>query len=265
MIDFNFSPMEEDIGIFGKKGTGKTTRAKMILDLIPNIARIIWSPQKALENFGGYGEPVDKIEDLHHGAFIWTGIYNKATFLNFCNKVMEFKNLVLVVDDCHEYVSKQFMPPEFETLVMSGRNRGISGIYLSPFPAQVPNQILGNCTHIFNYQMNLISQIEWVRDNFFGDSAWLLLPKNLRNKMYISNNDIDILPQYAFLYRKDSDMRTQFSWGGQSDEIKASDEIKEDSEPNANTETSDSSVSGESLSQEIQQREKSEHTPENSP
>jgi len=265
MINFDWSPLEEDIGIFGKKGTGKTTRGKMILDLIPNTARIIWSPQKAMENFGGYGEPVENIEDLHHGAFIWTGIYNKATFLNFCNKVMEFRNLIIIVDDCHEYVSKQFMPPEFETLVMSGRNRGISGIYIGPFPAQVPNQILGNCTHIFHYPMNLISQIEWVRDNFFGDSAWLLLPKNLRNKFYTGQTDIDVMPQHGFLYRKDSDMKTQFSWGGETDEIKASDETIEDSEPSTNRDSSDSSVPREPLPQEIQESEKSEHTSQKDP
>ena len=148
------------MGCFGKKGTGKTTRAKMVLDLVPNIARWIWSPQKAKENFSGYGEFVDKIEDIHHGAYIYTGIYNKANFIRFCNRVMEFKNGIVVVDDCHEYVSKQFMPPEFETLVMSGRNRGISGIYISPFPAQVPNQILGNLSHIFNYKMKKCSKFK---------------------------------------------------------------------------------------------------------
>jgi len=264
MINFDWSPMQEDIGCFGKKGEGKTTRAKMILDTIPNTARIIWSPQRPLDNFAGYGEPVEKIEDLHHGAYIWNGIYNKANFLNFCNKVMEFQNLILVVDDCHEYVSKQFMPPEFETLVMSGRNRGISGIYISPFPAQVPNQILGNLTHIFNYKMNLLTQIEWVRDNFFGDEAWLLLPKDKRNKFYTGENDIESIPEHGYLYRKDSQAKTQFSWQSESEALSSSDE-NENHEPSDITETANNSVSGTEMPKEVSISEKSEHTSQNSP
>ncbi len=209
-LDFNWSPYKEDIGIFGKKGEGKTSRARVLLDTIPNIPRWIWSPQRPLENFQGYGTPVSNIEDLQHGAFIWNGTYNKETFLKFCNKAFEnMRNLVLVFDDVHEYVSKQFIPPEFETLILSGRNRGLSSIFISPMPAKVHNSILAQCSHIFAYNFNLQTQIEWLRDNFFGNEAWLLLTKDLRNKFYTDSNSIDQLPKFSYLYRKDTDSKTQ--------------------------------------------------------
>jgi len=209
-LDFYYSPFKEDIGIFGKKGEGKTSRARVVLDTIPNIARWIWSPQRPLENFGGYGTPVTNMNDLKHGAFIWNGTYNKENFLNFCKRAFfHMRNIVLVFDDVHEYVSKQFIPPEFETLILSGRNRGISNIFISPMPAKVHNSILAQCSHIFAYNFNLQTQIEWLRDNFFGNEAWLLLPKDLRNKYYTDANSIDILPKYSYLYRKDVDTKTQ--------------------------------------------------------
>jgi hypothetical protein len=109
----------------------------------------------------------------------------------------------------HEQVSKQFISPEFESLILSGRNRGISCIYISPAPAKVHNSILGSCSHIFAYKMTLQSQIEWLRDNFYGNEAWLLLSKDLRNKFYRGENDPDQLPKFSYLYRKDTDMKTQ--------------------------------------------------------
>jgi len=209
-LNFNWSPFYEDIGIFGKKGEGKTSRAKQLLDLIPNLPRWIWSPQRPLENYKGYGEPVKSIDDLKYGAYLYDGDYTRENFKRFCTRAFQhIRNIVLVIDDVHEQVSKQFISPEFESLILSGRNRGISCIYISPAPAKVHNSILGSCSHIFAYKMTLQSQIEWLRDNFYGQEAWLLLSKDLRNKYYRGENDPDQLPKFSYLYRKDTDMKTQ--------------------------------------------------------
>lgn len=209
-LNFNWRPFYEDVGIFGMKGEGKTTKATEILDLVPNLARWIWSPQKAKENYGGYGHPVNKIEDLKHGAYLWTGDFSKKTFLKICDRLNNhFRNIIFVGDDIHEQQTKQFIPPEFDKLLSSGRNRGISGIYLSTYPSKVHNTILSGCSHIFGFKFNLVKQIEWLRDNYFGNEAWLLLPKDLRNRYYTGESDPDILPRFSFLYRKDTDIRTQ--------------------------------------------------------
>jgi hypothetical protein len=209
-LNFNWSPYYEDIFIGGKKGEGKTTRAKKILDLIPNIPRWIWSPQRPLENFEGYGEPVTSISEMKHGAYLFAGDYTKANFEEFCIRSFSYmRNIVNVIDDCHEQQTKQFIPPYFENLILSGRNRGISSIFISPTPAKVHNTILGQCSHYFAYKFTLVNQIEWLRDNVFGNEAWLLLSKDLRNKKYVSASDPDQLPKYSYLYRKDTDFKTQ--------------------------------------------------------
>ncbi len=221
-VEFRWSPYKEDIGIFGKKGEGKTSRARVILDTIPNLPRWIWSPQRPLENFQGYGTPVTSLDELKHGAYIWNGTYNKENFLKFCERAFfHMRNIVLVFDDVHEYVSKQFIPPEFETLILSGRNRGISSIFISPMPAKVHNSILAQCSHIFAYNFNLQAQIEWLRDNYFGNEAWLLLAKDLRNKYYTDPNSPDLLPKYSYLYRKDTDTKTQIIMPNQAPLIPA--------------------------------------------
>jgi len=208
-LDFRWSPYKEDIGIFGQKGGGKTTRARLVLDTVSNLPRWIWSPQRPLENYAGYGVPVTKIEDLTSGKFIWNGTYNKETFIKFISRAFLMRNLIIVIDDVHEYVSKQYIPPEFDTFILSGRNRGLSSIFISPMPSKVHNSILAQCSHIFAYKFTLQTQIEWMRDNFFGNEAWLLLPKDLRNKYYTDERAIDQLPKFSYLYRKDTDSKTQ--------------------------------------------------------
>ncbi len=209
-LNFNWSPYYEDIFISGKKGEGKTTRAKKILDLIPNIPRWIWSPQRPLENFAGYGEPVTSISEMRHGAYLFAGDYTKANFQEFCERSFSYmRNIVNVIDDVHEQQTKQFIPTYFENLILSGRNRGISNIFISPTPAKVNNTILSQASHYFCYKQTLVNQIEWFRDNVFGNEAWLLLSKDLRNKHYVSDSDPQQLPKFSYLYRKDSDYETQ--------------------------------------------------------
>lgn len=251
-LDFRYSPFKEDIGIFGKKGEGKTSRCRVILDTIPNIARWIWSPQRPLDNYQGYGVPVTKIEDLKHGAFIWNGIYNKETFIQFISRAFHYmRNLVIVIDDCHEYVSKQFIPTEFETYILSGRNRGLSSIFISPMPSKTHNAILAQCSHIFAYKFTLQTQIEWLRDNFFGNEAWLLLPKDLRNKFYTDSNSIDQLPKFSYLYRKDTDSKTQIMIPNQGNLATSLNEEKTQEKPNESrdpaSETQDNSLSRKEL------------------
>jgi len=239
-LNFNWSPYYEDIGIFGKKGEGKTTRAKQILDVIPNTPRWIWSPQRPLENYQGYGHPVFDIDDLQHGAFVYAGDYTKKNFLRFCDRAFHYmRNIILVIDDVHEQVTKQFCPPQFESLILSGRNRGISSIFVSPYPAKVHNTILSQCSHIFAYKMTLQLQIEWLRDNFFGNEAWLLLSKDLRNRYYTGENDIDQLPKFSYLYRKDTDMKTQVMIAGVGQYLQ---EQKEKESINTEGETKENSV-----------------------
>jgi len=210
-FDFQWSPYYENIGILGQQGEGKTSLAKDILLDAPNICRFIWSPQRPKEHYAGYGDFISKIQDLQRGFFVWTGDFERKTFLKLCDKIKnELQDIVFVVDDCHEQCTKQMIPPEFEHLILSGRNRGISGIYISPYPNRVHNSILGSCQHLFAFRFDLQTQIEWMAQNFFGNDAWILLAKDKRRRGVLdSESDIDLLPRHSVLYRKNTQMETQ--------------------------------------------------------
>ena len=106
---FNWRPFEEDIFITGKKGSGKTTRCKRILDIIkPRLPYWVWSPQRPVENYGEYGHVVREINQLQYGQYVYAGSdWSDEAFTRFLRRAMNQRNLILVLDDLHERVTKR--------------------------------------------------------------------------------------------------------------------------------------------------------------
>jgi len=203
-MDFNYSPYDEDIVIVGGKGRGKTTRAKWLTSQISALPYIIWDYQWL---FSGFGSIVHTVDELKYGQYILQP-YDKGynNFIKFCNKIYygaikgEFSNLVLIIDELHQYVTKQKACPELYSIVMSARNQGVSGVYLSTRPASLPNWILTNAEHVFAYGLNTLGDIIWLKD-FIGDKAWLLLPPDKRKEL----KEQPLLPKHSCIYRKQTD------------------------------------------------------------
>lgn len=179
-INFRYSPFEEDICVVGGKGRGKTTRVKWILSLIKNLPYWVYDFNS---QYTGFGSIVHKVKDLKVGQMIFQP-YDKSydTFIKFCNKAFTQRNLVLVFEEIHQYVTKQRACPELYSVVMTGRNYGLSSIFVSTRPASLPNWILSNSNHCFAYGLNNMGDIVWLND-YIGDKAWLLLPPDKRKKL----------------------------------------------------------------------------------
>ena len=218
-LDFRWILYFENICFLGMQGQGKTFKAKQILEMHPELPRWIWSPQRPTENFDGerLGYFCNDVDKLERGFFIYTGEYSEKNFLKFLRKAMTYHDMLIVVDDCHEYCTKQMIPDEWKTLILSGRNRGIHSINLSPFPNQVHNTILGSCQHQFSFKLTLETHIEWVRKNVFGKEAWVLLPRNQRQED--QEQWPDVLPDRSYLYRNRSDPENQLMICGTDFEV----------------------------------------------
>lgn len=197
----NWDQYQENIVILGLQGSGKTTLAKSILATIPRRPRLIISPQRPLDHYGKYGNPVNRIKDIHpNGAWVWTDYgHDEQTLIDkLSERIMRFSNFLVVVDDAHEFASKQKIPPRWKRLINSGRNRGITSIMISTMPNQLNNVILQSSQHLFSFPMALESQVEYSRKNFFGDMAYLLLPYAARPYAY---KEYDLMRKHERLYR----------------------------------------------------------------
>lgn len=202
---FEFRPYRDDLLIVGGKGKGKTERAKKIMLLLSGISYWIWDYS---HKFNGYGKLVHRVEDLQYGQYVIQA-HDKslANYTKFLKKAFHnYRNLVVVTDELHQYTTKnQVLQPLYE-FVLSGRNRGLSSIFLTTRPQSVPNYILSNLQHIFAYSLALSSDIEWLRD-YIGIEAWLLIPKDKRRQYFLGPEDFDVLPKYSYIYRNLDDAR----------------------------------------------------------
>ena len=207
---FKCTFLQDDIFLCGMKGSGKTTRVKKILDLIRGkYPYWIYSPQRPIENYGDYGKIVKTIEQLDYSQCVYAGETNPEVLAKICKRAFEkFGNIVLVLDDLHESVHKHSVEVELSRLVQSGRNRGISCIYIATNPAVIPNWILGNVSVAFGYRVQLESHCRWLGENYFGEEAWLLVQKDRRKSHFNKPDDFDVLPKYSYIMRHSDEAQT---------------------------------------------------------
>lgn len=195
----NIRYMQENIAIMGLQGTGKTYMARRILDTIPSTPRTIVSPQDPMRLYGEYGYPITKVDEIQpKKAHVWTGEPSRDNLELISKRLMDIGNTVLVIDDVHEFCSKQKIEPEFNRLIQSGRNQNISSIFISTAPNLVHNAILQSCKHFFIFQMQLDTQIEWLTKNALSSYATKLLPSWRREGK--TETTYESLPAHHFIY-----------------------------------------------------------------
>lgn len=211
-IDIDIELYQENIGILGMQGTGKTHFARKLLDRYPKVPRLIISPQKPVEHFGEYGYQINKVSEIDNDrAMLWVGDFGMETFKQICNRISnEIEDMLFVVDDCHEYCTKQQIIPEWERVLQSKRNDGIFGLYMSPMPNRVNNTILQSLKHIFAFRMQSYTQVEWMEKNYFHANAWILLEKELRKMEPPQYSEIEYLAKGSYIYKGWTDTKVQY-------------------------------------------------------
>ena len=186
-IKINYSPFEDDIIIVGGKGRGKTHRGKIVLSGISNLPYIAYDYNHIMTGFGKIVHTVEEIK-LREQIIFQPIDRSYNTFTKFCNRIFygaqsgELENIVVLFDELHQYLTKQRICEEYNQIIMTARNYGVSGIHISTRPATLPNTTLSNANHCFAYGLSNLGDIVWLRD-YIGEKAWLLLPRDKRKKL----------------------------------------------------------------------------------
>ena len=204
-LSLNFEAYNEDLVICGSKGSGKSYLANELLKSFNNITCIVWDFSFQFHDarsmlFHSLEDLLEVYDKAKRGRYILQP-YDKSqqAFEKLCDAVFERGNCVLFLDELHLFTSKQSIIKPFQNLILSGRPRGVSVISISTRPAQIPNAVLSNASHVFCFRLNIESDVKFL-ESWMGSEVWQLMPVDKRQKM----KDAPVLPEHTFYYRNQS-------------------------------------------------------------
>ena len=186
-MQFNYDPLDEDIAIFGKGGSGKShAMRELILKSIKREPYWLFDGDWRYVGRDGIAQVpiVHEVKDLPYGQAIFQP-YDKSlvTFDDYCKKAFSWSNMVVAVEEAHLYTGKfKIKSPYFERVVKAGRPKGISFVIIARRPQMIHNDVLSDADHIFCFSMELTSDYEFMA-KWIGDKVWLLRPPDQRKKL----------------------------------------------------------------------------------
>jgi len=201
-LNFNFVAYDQDICIVGAKGSGKSYLANQIMKGLNGISVWVHDPNYQFHSsramvFNDLSEMLKVYDSAKRGHYILQPHQNdENTFRRFCSEAFKRGNLVLIMDEIHNWLTKQRVLKEFNQVILSGRPRGISCVSISSRPASCPNHILSNAKHVFAFKLNLESDVKFL-EGYLGNDVWVLMPPDKRARL----KDEPALEEHTFFYR----------------------------------------------------------------
>ena len=201
-LNFNFIAYDEKIVIVGASGSGKTYLANEIMKGLNGISVWVFDPNYQFHSsramvFNDLSEMLKVYDSAKRGHYILQPHQNdENTFRRFCSEAFKRGNVVLIMDEIHNWLTKQRVLKEFNQVILSGRPRGISCVSISSRPASCPNHILSNAKHVFAFKLNLESDVKFL-EGYLGNDVWILMPPDKRARL----KDEPALEEHTFFYR----------------------------------------------------------------
>jgi len=201
-LNFNFVPYNESIVITGAQGSGKSYLANTLLQNLHGVNVFVWDFNHAFHDsrsvlVNHLDEMTEMFREYKQGKYILQD-YDKEEnqFRRFCKFAFHTGNCVVIIDEAHNYVTKQKILKEYNQLILSGRPRGISVISISTRPATLPNNVLTNAKHVFAFRLNIESDVKFL-ESWMGSGVWQLVGADKRSK----HQDLPEIPEHSFYYR----------------------------------------------------------------
>src|SRR5258705_2592052 len=156
------------ISIFGRKGSGKSTLVKEIVDEAPRVI--------VFDTMGEYARKRDRIFDTHESALSELGrveherrfrviiqLVDEEEALSAMRVAYAVPNCLIVVEETSFYCSPAYLPPELARFVRYGRHRAISQIYIARRAAEIHRDLTAQSDIIVSFQQHEPADIEYLK------------------------------------------------------------------------------------------------------
>lgn len=177
------------IVILGRKGEGKTTMCRSLMDGIDRF--IAYDPVRQFNNGVVFNDPEKLRQFIVNNYHInYRAIYQPVIqilggqenedralqeFLTLCTIVQYTMNCYFVIDEIDMYTSSNKCPVEFKNLVMRGRHRGISMICTTRRHTETSRHLTAQADIIISFRQQEPNDIKYL-SQFFGAEKADLLP-----------------------------------------------------------------------------------------
>ena len=199
--EIDYDAYKENVIITGMAQGGKTNMGKVMSKLlaINRFNVVIRDVHRRFTNLDPSAVKTQIFQLTGKGLEIYQPITDSDTdFVNFVSWCMTKYNLVVVIDELHNYCKKQKAPKELDYLCRNCNNRSVGYIMIFQAPAEVPNYVLRNAHHRYCYSLEVPTDIDYMM-RFMGTEV----------KRFEADS-LDPIPQYHGLYKAQGKRCTEF-------------------------------------------------------
>ena len=155
--------------VVGKTQSGKSYWAKKLLSQYKN--RIVYDIKREYSDYGLIVKTIEELDEAIKSGCNKIVIQPLDLSSEYFDKVCEYifsklRNMVFIVDEVHNYISKSYIPMGFKRLVTvaEGKELRIGVISISQRPQNIHNDIISNCKLVVCFKLNLKNDAESISE-----------------------------------------------------------------------------------------------------
>lgn len=146
------------IGIFGIRGSGKTTLSRTIQNYFPVVFILdatgeYRDEENYFNNFDQFADFVIETENQTNLRAVFEIPVSRFSQVDIADAVIELlyerKNCFIVIEEIHNFASTHYCPPYFRHLALTGRHQNIGYCFTTQRIAEVHKTMLTQCQYKF--------------------------------------------------------------------------------------------------------------------
>lgn len=165
----NWNPLKENTAVLGYNQTGKTNLSVFLCWLLGsqgyNLKILDFAEKFGVLNPQFVVHSLDQIKP-DGIQILQSDTWTRSLFNEAFKKIFELKNknVVLVVDELHNWVSKYRTEEHYDIFVRNCNNRNIGYLFIAQRPQEIPTNAVTNATHRFAFKYDNPSDVKLLSD-----------------------------------------------------------------------------------------------------
>jgi len=160
------NPYKENICVVGAAQVGKTEFCKKLVKMFAETGFnvIVYAPHPNFLEVAPNRVVRNLSQVTRNGLIIYYPIESsKQDFKNFMNLVYGMSNVIIVLDELHNFCSAQSSEPELDIFVRNCNNRNMGFVAIFQAPSEVKKFVIRNSMHRFCFFLDIPTDIDYMK------------------------------------------------------------------------------------------------------